>query len=87
MPELCVEFEACHLLAHVKERARDAAALVRREQPVGGEVHVQHFGLDVLEGVLDAAVFGFEVKSVGRVRDVQVAVRVKAVYELFALVA
>ena len=87
VPELRVEFEACDRLAHVEERACDAAAFVRREQPVGGEVHVQHFGADIFEGVLDAAVFGLEVEGVGRVRDVQVAVRVKAVYELASLVA
>ena len=85
--ELRVEFEASDRLAHVQKRARDAAALVRREQPVGREVHVQHFGADILEGVLDAAVFRFQVECVGRVRDMQVAVRVKAVYELCSLVA
>ena len=87
VPELRVEFEAGHGLAVVQEGARNAAALVRREQPVGGEVHVQHLGLDAAERVLDAAIFGFQVKGVGGVRDVQIAVRVKAVHELFALVA
>ena len=87
VPELRVEFEARDCLANVQQRARDAAAFVRREQPVGGEVHVQHFGADVLEGVLDATVFGFQIECVGRVRDMQVAVRVKAVNELFTLVA
>ena len=57
-----------------------------REQPVGRKVHVQHFGLDVLEGVLDAAVFRFQIKGVGSVGNVQVAVGVKAVHELLALV-
>ena len=87
VPELRVEFEARDCLANVQQRACDAAAFVRREQPVGGEVHVQHFGADVLEGVLDAAVFRFQIERVGRVRDVQVTVRVKAVNELFTLVA
>ena len=86
MAKLRVEFEACHSLAGVDERACNAAALVRREKPVGRKVHVQDFSLDVLERIFDAAVFRFEVERVGRMRDVQVAVCIKAVHEFRSLI-
>ena len=86
MAKLRVEFEACHSLAGVDERACNAAALVRREKPVGRKVHVQDFSLDALECVFNAAVFRFEVECVGCMCDVQVAVRIKAVDELRSLI-
>ena len=86
MAELRVEFEARDRFAVVQKRARDAAAFVRREKPVCRKVHVQDFGLDVLEGVFDAAVFRFEVKRVCRMGDMQVAVRVKAIDEFCSLI-
>ena len=86
MAKLRVEFEARHGLADVQKGACDAAALVRREKPVGRKVYVQNFGLDILEGVFDAAVFRFEVECVGRMGDVQVAVGVKAVNKLCSLI-
>ena len=86
MAKLRVEFEARHGLAGVEERACNAAALVRREKPVGRKVHVQDFSLDALEGVFNAAVFRFEVECVGRMCDVQVAVCIKAVDELRSLI-
>ena len=84
--ELRVEFEAGDRFSGIQECACDAAGFVRREKPVGTQVHIQEFGLHVFEGVFKGTVFGFEIEAVGSMCDVQVAIGVETVHEFGALV-
>ena len=85
--ELRVELKACHYFAGIQKCTCNAARFMRREKPVGTQVHVQEFSLYALECVFKGTVFRFEIEAVGCVCNMQLAIGVEAVYEFGTLVA
>ncbi len=77
-----VQFQARNHLAGIQQGAGNAAGFMGRKQPVGGKVHIQHFGLDVCKSIFQGPIFRFKIKAVRSVCDMQVAVGVETVHKL-----